>query len=106
MGSKLLSTDMIVSIYMSPMIKAYQYHDYDSAANILYQFNGFFLGFGAGIVDLENPHNPDTTDVMDRRRPSDYFKTYFEKYAPLVSKQLGKYQKEVLDYIREERGFN
>lgn len=104
MGAKLLSTDMIVSIFMSPMIKAYQFHDYDSAANILYQFNSFFLGFGSGIIDLPKPEDPDRTDISERRNPAYYFKTYYEKYGPLMSVELGKYQKEVLDYIKEERG--
>ena len=103
-GAKLLSTDMIVSIYMGPMIKAYQYHDYDIASNILYQYNGFMLGFGFGIVDLPQPMNPDRTDITDRRNPEGYYKMYYEKYAPLASKELGRYQREVLDYIKEERG--
>lgn len=97
---------MIVSIYMAPMIKAYQFHDYESAANILYDFNGFFVGFGSGITNLPAPINPDMTDVMDRRNPAGYYKQYYETYKPLLSKALGKYQAEVLDYIKEERGYN
>lgn len=106
MGSKLLSTDMIVSIYMAPMMKAYQYHDYISAANILFSFNRFFIGFGHGIDDLPPPIIPDQTDVMDRRNPVYYYKQYFEEYSPLLSQALGEYQQEVLQYIKEERGFN
>lgn len=103
-GAKLLSTDMIVSIYLSPMIKAYQFHDYESAANICYDFNNFLKGFGSGIKDLPAPINPDKTDVMDRRNPAGYYKIYYERYKPLLSKALGKYQREVLEFIKEERG--
>ena len=91
---------------MAPMIKAYQYHDYDSAANILYQFNGFFLGFGHGIKNLPKPSNPSKNDINDRRNPISYYKGYYEMYAPLMSKEMGAYQREVLDYIQEERGFS
>lgn len=104
MGSKLLSTDMLTALYLQPMIKAYTYHDYPSGANLLYQFNGFFKGFGFGIEDLPEPNNPDRTDIMQRRNQSQYYQSYFEKYAPLMSVELGKYQREVLDVIKEERG--
>ncbi len=104
MGAKLLSTDMIVSIYLAPMSKAYQFHDYDSAANMLYDFNGFLLGFGSGITNLPAPTNPDRSDVNDRRNPIGYYKSYYERYKPLLSKALGKYQREVLEFIKEERG--
>lgn len=105
-GSKLLSTDMIVSIYLAPMSKAYQFHDYDTAANMLYDFNGFLVGFGSGISDLPAPTNPAATDIAERRNPIGYFKSYYERYKPLLSKALGKYQREVLEYIKEERGYN
>lgn len=95
---------MIVSIYMSPMIKAYQFHDYPSAANILYEFNGFFLGFGFGIEGLPSPTNPACRDVMERSNSAVYYRRYYEKYAPLMSIELGKYQRDVLDYIKDERG--
>lgn len=88
------------------MIKAYQFHDYECAANILYDFNGFFVGFGSGIIDLPAPTNPDRSDIADRRNPIGYYKSYYERYKPLLSKSLGKYQQEVLAYIKEERGYS
>lgn len=108
MGSKLLSTDMIVNIYMAPMTKAYQYHDYVSAANLLFAFNDFFMGFDpdSAIENLPKPQIPDQTDVMDRRNPVSYYKQYFEMYLPPLSKALGGYQQKVLQYIKDERGFN
>ena len=104
MGSKLLSTDMLVNIYMSPMMKAYQFHEYDVACNILFQLNGFFRGFNFGIKDLPAPKDPVMTSIYDRMSPMRYYKSYFDRYAPLISIALGKYQREILSQIQEERG--
>lgn len=94
---------MLVNIYMAPMVKAYQFHDYDSACNILFSLNGFFRGFNFGIKDLPPPLDP-AIDVFDRVNPSRYYKRYFDKYSPLMSVALGKYQREILDQIADERG--
>ena len=104
MGSKLLSTDMLVNIYMAPMNKAYQFHDYDSAANLLYQFNSFMRGFDFGIKDLPPPKDPIATEIHSRMNPGIYYKNYFDRYSPLLSLALGKYQREILDQIQDERG--
>lgn len=104
MGSKLLSTDMIVNIYMSPMMKAYQFHEYDVACNILFQLNGFFRGFNFGIKDLPPPKDPLPSEIRARLNPMAYYKNYFDKYAPLISIALGKYQREILSQIQDERG--
>lgn len=85
-------------------MKAYAFKDYKTAANILYQFNRFFLGFKMGINDLPAPVNPDMSDVMDRRNPDSYYMNYFETYNPLMSQVLGQYQHDVLQYIKDEHG--
>jgi hypothetical protein len=98
---------MIVSMYLMPSFKAFTYRDYYSAAVLLHSFNNFMLDFSKnefGITDLPPPNNPDRTDISDRRNPSAYYLTYFEKYAPLCSKTLGAYQRYVLDYIKDEKG--
>jgi len=89
---------------MAPMNKAYQFHDYDSAANLLYQFNSFFKGFDYGIKDLPPPKDPFPNDVYSRLNPSPYYKNYFDRYAPLMSLALGRYQREILDQIQENYG--
>lgn len=86
------------------MKKALGFKDFETAANLVYEFNDFMLGFGSGIKDLPKPINPDTSDIMERRNPLSYYQTYYYKYAPLVSRQLGKYQREILNYIKDERG--
>lgn len=91
---------------MSPMIKAYQFHDHDIAANLLYAFNQLLKPYECGVKDLPRPKHPDMSDVMDRRAPTAYFKTYFENYCPVVMTSIGKYQKDVLDGIKAERGFD
>lgn len=95
---------MIVSIYLMPMKKAAGFKDFVSAANLVYDFNDFMIGFGSGIIDLPKPINPDMSDVMERRNPMAYYEQYYYKYAPLVSRNLGKYQRDILNYIKEERG--
>lgn len=86
------------------MMKAYAFKDYKTAANILYQFNRFFLGFKMGIDDLPQPIDPDKSDVQARRNTDAYYMRYFEKYNPLMSQVLGQYQHDVLQYIKEEHG--
>lgn len=88
------------------MSKAYQFHDYNSAAQMLYQLNGLIIGFGAGISDLPFPNNPDRSDINDRRSPEGYYKMYYEQYCPLLMKSIGKYLREILDAIKNERGFD
>lgn len=86
------------------MIKSYAYHDYDTASNLLYQFNKFFSAFKMGIDDLPAPTNPAATDISERRNPIGYYKSYYEKYAPLLSGVLGQYQAMMLQHIENERG--
>lgn len=101
-GSYLLSSDLLVSLYLNPAIKAYAFKDYRTACVLLYSFNKFFLSFKIGIDNLPAPNNPDRTDTRDRRRPDLYYITYFEKYAPMISGILGTYQNTVLKNIKDE----
>jgi len=86
------------------MTKAYTFHDYNTAAWMLYDCNDFLYGFGSGIKNLIKPINPDTSDIADRRNPESYYKNYYERFKPLLSRALGKYQREVLNTIKDERG--
>lgn len=104
MGTLILSTDLLVSLYLNPMSKAFAFKDYQTACTFLYSFNEFFKGFKMGVDDLPEPKIPDMTDVMDRRSPFAYYKQYFERYYPMVSKILGIYQHKILEQIKDERG--
>lgn len=104
MGSNLLSTDLLVSLYLNPLVKAYQFHDVDVACTLLYSFLRFFASFGYEVKNVPEPINPDQTDIADRRYTSTYYTRYFKKYYPVMSALLGKYQRDVLDAIKEEAG--
>ena len=104
MGSNLLSTDLIVSLYLNPLVKAFQFHDYETATTLLYSFLRFFASFGYEVKDIPVPQDPDMSDVSSRRNPMIYHKTYFKRYYPVMSTLLGKYQRDVLDSIKEEAG--
>jgi hypothetical protein len=86
------------------MTNAYQFNNFETAANLLHQLNNFLLGFGTGIDDLPS-FNTITFDVKDRSNPYLYYKRYYEKYAPLVLKCVGIYQRQVLDKIKVHNMF-
>ena len=104
MGTKLWSGDMIVNDMIRPMFNAYQFKDYETACNLLFQFNNFLLGFGNGITDLpQAEYHPTTT--RERRMPDNYYKNYYERYSPLLMKKVGKYIQDVLVAIAAERDY-
>jgi hypothetical protein len=104
MGSKILSSDMLVSTYLFPAIAAYGRKDYQQACVLLYSFNEFFKTFGEAIDDLPPAKDPSMSDVRDRVNPQLYYCNYFEMYLPVLSKVLGKYQRVELDLVKEEHG--
>ena len=104
MGTKILSSDMLVSTYLFPAIGAYTRHDYQQACTILFAFNSFFKAFGEAIDDLPSPKDPSMSDVRDRVNPAVYYQNYFEKYLPALSAALGKYQRVELDTVKEDSG--
>ena len=107
MGSKILSTDMLMNDYIRPMSNAYDFGKYDKAAVLLYKLNSFLIGFGKiGLVDLPMPPKNDgggANDVKTRTRAVNGFivrcMLYFEKYSPLVDKAVGMYQYQMLQAV-------
>ena len=104
MGSKILSSDMLVNTYLNPAIWSYVKHEYDAACLLLFSFNNFFKTFGEGIDDMPIAREPVTQDVRDRVNPANYFRGYFDRYLPLISICLGKYQRLELELVKEESG--
>jgi hypothetical protein len=99
MGSMLWAVDQLLNNMIRPMFNAYQFKDYESAANILQQLNEFLVGYGEGIDDLPKFDNV-AVDVRDRMSPQLYYKQYYEMYSRDVLKQMGIYVRKVLDKVK------
>ena len=99
MGSMLWAVDMLLNDMIRPMFNAYQFKDYETAANLLQQLNKFLIGFGSGVSDLP-VFNRMGVDVHDRLIPQNYFKKYYETYSQDVLVCMGKYVKDTLSQIK------
>ena len=114
MGSKLLSTDMLLSEYILPMRKAASFHDYVTAASCLFELNSFLVGFGeTGLTDIPEPPKvklePDRNHMRLRVNASQTMASesyrYYTKYSPLIAKALGRYQDVLLKAIASQDRF-
>jgi hypothetical protein len=98
---------MLLNDFLHPMMNAYLYGQYQKASNLLFQLNAFLLGYGEGLGDLPKPMSI-TNDIVSRSFPNRDYQTYYDKYAEVVFKKMGKYIRSVLDslpkqfYIPEE----
>lgn len=68
---------------------------------MLYDLNSFLLGFGVGIEDLPLPTEV-AVDIMDRQHPERYHRQYRIMYAHLVMKALGKYNRDMIDAVKNK----
>ena len=100
MGSLLWGVDMLLNDLVRPMLNAYQFKDYETAANLVRQLNDFLVGYGEGIDDLP-PFDNVFIDIHDRVNPQIYYKDYYEEYSGLVLKSMGHTIKTVLNDIRK-----
>jgi len=88
----------------------------------MYDLNEFLKGFGGyENIEVKDPDNPDKTikklsakmaiddmpppdsapvDVRGRQSPEDYFIGYRKKYAGLLMKVVGIYQRAMIDTVK------
>jgi hypothetical protein len=109
MGSKLLSTDMMVSQLVMPMTNSYAHSDYAKAAIQLYSLFAFLAGFGQKISEFPKPPKPVLSfqkDIRQRSRMGTEYirscKDYYETNYPVVMFKLGEYQDRILKAIESQ----
>lgn len=102
MGNDILSTDLLVSGLVRSTYNCYQFKDYVEGNSMLFDLNSFLLGFGVGIENLPLPTNV-TTGIQDRMNPEKYHRDYRIMYAHLVMKALGKYNREMIDAVKNKQ---
>lgn len=116
MGSKLLSTDMVISELVMPMTNSYAHSDFAKAAQQLFALYAFLAGFGQKIEGFPDPPKPVLSFQKDIRQRGnmniEYIrscKVYFEEHYPVVMLKLGQYQRAMLRAIEAQqwgRGMN
>lgn len=106
MGSKLFSSDMLLSELIIPMVNSYSHNDFAKACTQLYSLSMFLVGFGEGIKDFPKPPKPKIVVMGDARSRqssgAEYqndCQAYFDQYYPIVMMRLGKYQQTMLKAI-------
>lgn len=109
MGSKLLSTDMMISQLVMPMTNSYTHSDFAKAAIQLFALYGFLRGFGQKIDKFPDPPKPVLSfqkDIRQRGKMSTEYirscKVYFEENYPVIMFKLGEYQDRILKAIEAQ----
>lgn len=101
MGNRIPSLDMLLGNFIHPIMNAYIYGQFEKAARLLYLLNQFLLGFGEGLSDIPKPMSI-SSDIVSRSFPVRDYKNYFDKYADVIFKKMGKYNREVLDSLPKQ----
>lgn len=101
MGNRIPSLDMLLGNFIHPIMTCYSYGQFEKACRLLWLLNAFLLGFGEGVSDLPKPMSI-TTDIISRSTPARDYENYFNKYADIIFKKMGKYNRAVLDSLPKQ----
>jgi len=103
MGNDILSTDMLVGGIVRSVYNCYQFKDYEEGCWMMYDLNGFLLGFGEiGITDLPTPKRF-VGELRDRTRPENDYLEYRRMYSNKIMKALGIYNRTMIDSIKHKQ---